>query len=267
MVVFWESVVKPLLEASSPRVIVEVGVARGETTVKLLELSARTGCTVHAIDPAPQPSFEVDFLQQQHGDRFVFHKKPSLEVLPRLEGVDAALLDGDHNWFTVYRELQALEAQAEATGGEPPLTVLHDIGWPYGRRDGYYDPGTIPPEYRQPHRKAGIVRHRSELADNGGVNRNLDNAIAEGTPRNGVRTAVEDFLATSEHPYEFRSVAGFHGLGILVSHQRLEESGDLQRLLEELASPAWLNAHCERLEEARLELLARLTPLLRKTGS
>jgi hypothetical protein len=266
LVVFWESVVEPLLEASSPRVIVEVGVARGATTVKLLELSSRTGCTVHAIDPAPQPSFDVDLLQRQHGDRFVFHKKLSLEVLPRLAGVDAALIDGDHNWFTVYRELKALEAQAEVAGGEPPLTMIHDIGWPYGRRDGYYDPDTIPPEYRQPHRKAGIVRHRSELAENGGVNPRLDNATTEGTPRNGVRTAIEDFLATSECPYVFRSVVGFNGLGILVSHRRLEESGDLQRRLEELDSPTWLHAQCERLEEARLDLQARLKPLLRKTG-
>jgi len=252
------------VRAVAPSSVVEIGALRGDTTMSLLQ-SLGASTRLHVIDPVPQ--FDPAEHEQRFRGQYVFHRDTSLRVLPALEPVDVALIDGDHNWFTVYRELQVLEAQAEASGGEPPLMVVHDIDWPYGRRDGYYDPGAIPPEYRQPYRKAGIVRHRSELADNGGVNRNLDNAIAEGTPRNGVRTAVEDFLATSEHPYEFRSVAGFHGLGILVSHQRLEESGELQGLLEELASPAWLNAHCERLEEARLELLARLTPLLRKTGS
>lgn len=253
--------IKPLLEAISPRVIVEVGVARGKTTTKLLEFAAASECTVHAIDPAPKPPLDLDLLREQYGARFVFHEALSLEVLPGLEGVDAALIDGDHNWFTVYHELKALEERAAATGGELPLTMLHDVDWPYGRRDGYYDPDKIPAEYRQPHRKAGIVLNQSELTDANGVNQRLDNATAEGTPRNGVRTAIEDFLAAAARPYVFRSIMGFHGLGILVSPSRLEENEQLRQRLEELDSPAWLRAHCNRLENGRLVLQAQLATM------
>ena len=32
---------------------------------------------------------------------------------------------------------------------------MHDVGWPYGRRDLYYAPEQIPEEFRQPYRRAG----------------------------------------------------------------------------------------------------------------
>ena len=35
-----------------------------------------------------------------------------------------------------------------------PLLVLHDVGWPYGRRDLYYDPDDIPASTASPWRKA-----------------------------------------------------------------------------------------------------------------
>ena len=77
----------------------------------------------------------------------------------------AALIDGDHNWYTVVNELRMLRDNARA-GREPlPVLILHDVGWPYGRRDLYYDPSTIPEEHRQPHRKAGMRLGRAELVD------------------------------------------------------------------------------------------------------
>jgi hypothetical protein len=267
LVVFWEPVIRPLLEAISPRAIVEVGVARGQTTTRVLEFAAASECTVHAIDPAPKPPLDLALLREQYGDRFVFHEALSLDVLPRLEGIDAALIDGDHNWFTVYHELKALEERAAATGRDFPLTMVHDVDWPYGRRDGYYDPERIPPEHRQPNRKAGIIPHQSELADGDGVNQRVHNATIEGSPRNGVRSAIEDFVADAKRPYVLRFVAGFHGLGILVSPRRLDENDELRRRLDELDQAAWLNAHCTRLEEARLDLQVRLASLRRPERS
>ncbi len=67
----------------------------------------------------------------------------SLEQLPLLEEIDAVILDGDHNWYTVYNELKLLSRQVD--DGRPyPLVLVHDIGWPYGRRDLYYDPDVDP---------------------------------------------------------------------------------------------------------------------------
>ena len=102
---------------------------------------------MHGIDPAPRPGAVT--LAERH-DRFVLHEDLSLNVLSEIDDVDAALIDGDHNWYTVINELRMLAAKSEAQGREFPLTLLHDVGWPYGRRDQYCDPEAIPDEYRQP---------------------------------------------------------------------------------------------------------------------
>jgi hypothetical protein len=257
----WEPVVEPLLRAVAPSQIVEVGVGGGFTTVRLLQFAEETGCTIHAIDPDPKPPFDADALREEHGARFVFHQGASLEILPQLGDIDAALIDGDHNWFTVYHELKAIEEHAEAGGRDVPLTMLHDVDWPYGRRDCYYAPERIPAEHLQPNRMAGILPGRNELVDNGGVNQRVHNATSEGTPHNGVRSAVEDFLAEAKRPYVLRFVAGFHGLGILVSASRLEKNDELRGRLDELDSAAWLKAHVARLEEARLRLQVQLASI------
>ena len=62
--------------------------------------------------------------------------------------MDAALVDGDHNWYTVYNELKMLAATARDAGAPLPLLIMHDVCWPYGRRDLYYAPERIPEEFR-----------------------------------------------------------------------------------------------------------------------
>jgi hypothetical protein len=258
LVFFWEPILGPMIEALGPRVVVEVGVHQGDTTARLAELAAKDGFVVHAIDPAPATNARLEPLVEANAGRLVFHPSRSLEALPRIEGIDVALLDGDHNWYTVHHELGILEELSAREGRPYPLTFVHDVGWPYGRRDLYYDPDAIPDEYRHPYRKAGIVPGVSELSDSRGFNARANNAIEEGTPRNGIRTAIEDFLAESRVELVFRDVVGLHGLAILVAPARLEENDELRRLLDELQSPAWLREQAERIEQARLAALSEL---------
>jgi hypothetical protein len=250
--------IKSLLEAAAPRVIVEVGVATGGTTVQLLELASRSGGTVHAIDPSPQPEFDGEDLRRRFGKSFVLHQARSLDALARIDDIDAVLIDGDHNWFTVYNELKLLERSAGEQKRPFPLTFVHDVDWPYGRRDLYYDPDSVPEEHRQPFRRAGIVPGQAELAETGGFNNFLNHAVLEGTPRNGVRTAVEDFLSETELALEFQSVAGFHGVGILFAEQQLRTNEGLRNQLEYLKSAEWLGEHCKRLEWGRAWAVALL---------
>ena len=66
--------------------------------------------------------------------------------------MDAALIDGDHNWFTVVpRAADARPRSRERPDRPCPVMILHDVLWPYGRRDLYYEPSRIPDEYRQPY--------------------------------------------------------------------------------------------------------------------
>ncbi len=156
---FWDKAIAPVLEAAGVRRIVEIGALRGDTTVKMLE---RLGPDVelHVIDPLP--AFDPSEHEEAFAGRYVFHEALSLDVLPTLPAMDAALIDGDHNWYTVYNELRLLAEVSRAAGRPLPLLFLHDVGWPYGRRDLYYDPEQIPEEYRQPYRKAGRSHRDAE---------------------------------------------------------------------------------------------------------
>ena len=109
--------------------------------------------------------------------------------------MDAALIDGDHNWYTVYHELGALTKVARDKGAPLPVMILHDVPWPYGRRDLYDGPDTIPKEFRHPHAQRGMSPHKKKLLQGGGLNSGLDNAVEEGGERNGVMTGLEDWMA------------------------------------------------------------------------
>jgi hypothetical protein len=253
MELFWDRIVAPLLDAADARVIAEIGVDYGDTTRRLTDRAARLGGgLVHAIDPAPSATVDVDALVEASAGHLRFHQVPSHEALPGIGAVDAALVDGDHNWHTVIGELRLLAEAAAARSMPLPLVLAHDVGWPYGRRDMYYDPAAIPAEDRHPAAREGMVPGRSEL-DPEGMNPWLWNAAHEGGPRNGVLTAIEDFVSEYPESCELLVVDGFHGLGILVSAGRDERSPELRGALDRLRSAEFARDWARTLEWARVD--------------
>ncbi len=246
---FLKLLIYPLLDALGPRTIVEVGVEVGTVTGPLLRWAQANGAILHAIDP--DPALNVERLTAQYSDQLHFHPNKSLEVLAGIDAVDLALIDGDHNWYTVINELRALEQRAREDAREPPVILLHDIGWPYGRRDLYYDPEAIPEAHRQPHARRGMKPGRIELG--AGLNAHLENAQLEGTPANGVLAAAEDFVAESPTAWRTWSIPGLSGMAILASDATLERCAALRELLDSIDSPAFLRAHCEAIEQARID--------------
>ena len=246
---FFKLLIDPLLEALGPRTIVEIGVEVGAVTDPLLRWAQTHGATLHAIDP--DPALSVERLQAHYGEQLRFHRRKSLDVLGSIAEVDLALIDGDHNWYTVINELRALEHRAGEEEREPPVMLLHDVGWPYGRRDLYYDPQAIPEPHRQPHARGGCKPGRAELGP--GLNDHLQNAQLEGTPANGVLSAVEDFLAESQRPWRMWQIPGLSGMAVLASAGTLDAHPRLRELLESLQQPAFLRAHCEAIEQARID--------------
>jgi hypothetical protein len=201
----------------------EIGASTGLSTDELLKLPL-TSYTI--VDPC----FDSDLARKYADDaRVTVQKSNSLDVLPDLDGrYDCILIDGDHNWYTVINELRLIQQRGLLRAGG--MIFFHDIEWPYGRRDLYYQPTTIPPEYRQEYANGGIVRGRSLLADDGGAARHLCNAVREGGPRNGVLTAIEDFIAEHSSDYNFCRVRLQFGLGIL-EYRRKRLSEDISFFL------------------------------------
>jgi hypothetical protein len=251
-------VIAPLITAAEPDLVIEIGVYRGAITKLVLATTQERGATVHAIDPAPRDEFDVAGLQSEYGERFVFHRALSLEALPEIRGADVVVVDGDHNWYTVYNELTTIAQLAAEDGRAFPLTFTHDVDFPYADRDMYYLPRSIPDEFRQPTGRGGIVMGSNELVDGTGLNAGAVNALVAGGPRNGVKTAVDDFLSEVEAPVSFKSVIGFFGLGILYDERMLDRRPALRERLAELDSPEWLREQCRRIEHGRLHAITQL---------
>ncbi|HET8619427.1 MAG TPA: CmcI family methyltransferase [Acidimicrobiales bacterium] len=247
---FWNDVVFPVIEAAAARRVVEVGALRGENTEQMLE---RLGPDVefHVIDPLP--AFDPAGHEARFAGRYFFHRDLSVNVLGELPPMDVALIDGDHNWYTVVTELRLLAGVSAAAGAPLPVCICHDVGWPYGRRDLYYDPDTIPAEHRHPWRRAGIRRGQSELVESGGVNAELANAEHEGGPRNGVLTGVEDFVAGHDRPLRLVVLPPYFGLAILVEEALLAERPGLAAVLDRLEAPAGKDMLLRLGEEIRLD--------------
>jgi hypothetical protein len=249
---FWGHYIKPIFETVQPKRVLEIGADAGWNTRNILAYCRATGARADIIDPAPaQALFAVlaDYPQEQ-----TYHRLRSVAAIPALEAPDIALIDGDHNWCTVYEELELLYGLA--TKAAPPIILLHDVAWPYARRDMYYNADAIHPTQRHPHAHVGMLPGVSELVETG-INGVLANATHEGGPRNGVLTAVEDFIASTGVEVAFFKLPFFNGLGILVPSERM--TSPLQVLVDSFYKPESLLEACEQLELNSIQLAAQLT--------
>ncbi len=217
MTFFFESVIRPLIEKNKFRKGLEIGASKGRNTLKLLEIN---NVQMTIVDPC----LDADLVENFKGNNQIsMYRGKSLDILPVLtNSFDFILIDGDHNWYTVFNELKMIREKGLLESGG--IIFLHDVGWPYGRRDMYYIPDSIPQEYRKPYAKKGIIRDQSALVDVGGDDKDLNNAQMEGGQHNGVLTAVEDFYKEYKRDYMWFCDMRQYGLGILMKKKGLFEN-------------------------------------------
>jgi hypothetical protein len=213
----FSSLILGCIERAGARRIVEIGAEFGGMSQLLADHCAKTDGRLTSIDPAPK----AEFVEWAAACPQVTHvASTSLAAIPALSEVDAWMIDGDHNYYTVLNEL-LLADEASRRDGKPLLAILHDTDWPCARRDMYYAPETIPAEHRHPHSyDAGVT------LDNDGclLNRGMRGAgafawaLRAGGPKNGVLTAIEDFLAraqTGDRELLYAHIPAVFGLGVL----------------------------------------------------
>jgi hypothetical protein len=234
--------------AAGVRHIAEIGAEFGGSSEQFAAYAGVTGGSLTSIDPARRHAF-VEWVKRTPAVRHV--AAPSLEAMPGLSEVDAWVIDGDHNYYTVSNELR-IAGELARRDGKPLLCFLHDVGWPCGRRDFYCAPDRIPAPWRHPHSfEAGVT-----LGDTGALpGRGLRGAgrfavaLQEGGPRNGVLTAIEDFIhgARAEHPLAFANVPAAFGLGVLY-----DASAPWADKIAEILSPLHDNSLMASIELVRL---------------
>ena len=213
----WENIILPIINLTNSKCIVEIGSEKGINTKNIMSYCLENDAAMVSIDPLPL--FDVDDFKKMYGKRFSFFKELSLDILPNLRDYDCVLIDGDHNWYTVYNELKSIENNFNQDNF--PLIFLHDVSWPYARRDLYYNPETIPPEFLNEYAQLGMHPDSDNLLVEGGLNTRLYNAVEINTPKNGVLTAIEDFLNETLLDLDFHKVPIFYGLGII--HKKDEQ--------------------------------------------
>jgi hypothetical protein len=229
-----------LLTQCAPKNIVEVGCEYAGSTRVLAAYAAKHGATLHVIDPSPKTDPDVALADFAGSYRFI--RRPSVDVLPTLTG-DIFFVDGDHNYWTVHSELTAIYC-----ANPNAWVVLHDVGFPWARRDLYYAPDQIPTQHRHTYSfDHGLDFQNGELRYQSGFWSAGDFAIATeaGTPHNGVLTAIEDFLST--HPeLHYASIPLIFGLGVIVPTAYADFVDDTLR--------PYQGPLCETLERNRLNL-------------
>ncbi len=251
----FSEIILGVLETADVRDIVEIGAEFGGMSALLADHAGSSGGRLVSVDPAPKPEF-VDWAA--HRPDVTHVARPSLEAFPELADVDAWLIDGDHNWYTVYNELVAIDAICRRDG-RPLLAILHDVCWPTGRRDMYYVPDRIPEPFRHAHSyESGAILDSAMLVPHTGF-RGMGHfalALQEGGPCNGVLTAVEDFLEERHRAGRelgFAEIPAVFGLGVL-----FDLDADWSGAVAELVLPHHQNKLLRVLEENRLRNYLRV---------
>jgi hypothetical protein len=237
--------VVPCLDAIAARSVAEVGAFAGDLTRVLVDWAAGSGARVLAIDPEPQE--ELTQLERDCTGLELI-RQTSLVALAEIPLPDAVIIDGDHNYFTVSHELAAIGERAR--GAELPLLLFHDVCWPHGRRDDYFDAEQIPSGERHPISGGAGGLHPDDPGVRVGGLPYPRSAVREGGARNGVLSAVEDFVQAQED-LRLVVVPAFFGFGA-VWHPGIAGADELSRVLD----PWDRNPILERLEANRVHHLA-----------
>lgn len=234
-------IMTPCLDAAGVSTLMEIGSFRGELTEELLKWADGSGCRIATVEPLP-PADLLDLKK----------RRPELELIEdtgtgALEGLaelpDAIIIDGDHNYFTLTQELNKI---AEKAGDGPlPFLLFHDVGWPHERRDTYYAPDRIPEGERMPLGHNCTIEPGNPGLSDGGLPYEWA-ADHEGGPKNGVVTAIEDFMS-SRSGLRFAAVPVFFGFGLL-----WETDAPWADRVAELIAPYDANPVLKRVEANRV---------------
>jgi hypothetical protein len=247
------------LAAADARKVVEIGSETGAATLDLFSFLHERGGELWCVEP--EPAQEVEQLDAAEAGFHLVHGR-SPQALAGLGPADAWVIDGDHNYWTVSRELEHADRVAREAG-RPTIMFLHDVSWPCGRRDHYYAPEALPDGAVHPHSfELGQVPGTEEAVAGGFRGRgSFAIALREGGPRNGVLTAIEDFLDGRDE-LRFVHIPVIFGVGVL-----FDRAAPYASALEELLAPYDANPLLAKLEENRLDLFLKVVELQDSIGT
>ncbi len=166
-----------LSNINSPKIL-EVGLDRGITTIPIFSFL----CRVHenfefvGVDVLFQESLLITLqnIDRMQSQKISLYQESSLNVLPRLvessKKFDVILLDGDHNYYTVSKELSYLDDLSS----ENSIVIIDDYHGRWSEKDLWYSE-------REGYENVSQATKKIE------------------TEKRGVKPAVDEFLVSNPH--------------------------------------------------------------------
>jgi hypothetical protein len=234
---------RELAACASVQRVCEIGIEAGGLTQLLLNDLASQEKHYIGIDPTIPET-----LRGRANERTAFREARSLEVLADVPPCDLYIVDGDHNYATVRAELELIQKTTDSAA----IVVLHDVGWPCGGRDMFYEPDRA---NRAVEEGKGPVPGRDQLETWGiAAEEGIAWATAAEGPGNGIRAAIDGVRMTWGKQPKWMVFPPIFGLGILWDEAAIGE--DCAAVLASWgAAVDQLRPLLEDLERNRLELL------------
>lgn len=205
-----------ILNIYQPKIIVEIGCEYAGSTIQFLEYCKKNDAKLIIIDPSPY--VDVNKVLHKYTDYYTFLNERSLDGLSVIPKADLYVVDGDHNYWTVKNELIKIFDQNN------PLVILHDVGFPWARRDLYYNPKDIPVEFLSEYSYVKGININNQVVDFGGFTGKGDFAFSlkANTKDVGVLTAIENFLESRTDLF-YVEIPLIFGLGFIGNELIIKE--------------------------------------------
>lgn len=199
--------IQSLIEAVGPSSICEIGSDQGMTTQLLRKYCEGRDCKLHSVDPSFSATRKVDEVLTEYACL-------SVDYLKSQAPSEVYFLDGDHNYYTMAAELQLIRENKIA--GKSCLMFIHDVGWPWGGIDMFYNNENIPEDKRKKTEANPVISmyRRANTDERLGLPMNGLSVALEDQGKSGIATAIDDFLSGNAQ-WEYISIPSIFGLGVL----------------------------------------------------
>lgn len=196
--------------------ICEIGVEYGTSGRYFSNLAIKHAGSYSGIDPF-LPANAVDdppFIKyyKNYSENYLSNEKWEHNLF---------IIDGDHNFTTVSKELNAIHKRSSELG-RSPLIFMHDVTWPCGKRDAFYDLSRMPDDVVKNSQACASVDLNSEKLIEFGVGYGYDIGwrTVIGGPENGVLTALENFC-DSQKDWKYLIIPAFFGLAVVWDNKNI----------------------------------------------
>ena len=130
--------VKNIIDVIKPKLIVEIGIGNGENVMIILSYLAKNGNNYKLVSISESPTCPIQKIPLFFNDNFFYLSGISYNVLnnkrlPNFPSIDICIIDSDHNYYTLKKELASLYPLLSNRS----VIIMHDMA-KHGNLDGHH---------------------------------------------------------------------------------------------------------------------------------